>query len=132
VAAPESYELNSTSSLSLAQSTVMDIPIPAKRLNIHVQDPGGNPVSNVSFRTPAPGPWNEGLTLGTLQARGESFYNSPAVVTDVSGNATLWLFPNGYVISALPPEGSPFATPYYGVNLTDDTYVTITLSTPVG
>ena len=111
---PQNYYMQSTSALALAQSTVMDIPLPLKRVAIHVQDQAGNPVAGVQVSTSSTGAGN--LTLGTLPAYGYSYYPNwgQQVVTNPSGDLTLWLFPstpgNPYEsFSFIPPPESGFA-----------------------
>jgi hypothetical protein len=115
--APHYYYLFGSSSLTLTQNTVMDIPIPAKRVGLHVQDPAGNPVAGVRVNTS--GPNIPDLPLGTLLASGSTvYYDSDPAVTDAAGDATMWLFataPDGdqysrYAITAVAPPGSPFAS----------------------
>src|SRR5437868_8600526 len=82
----------------------MDITIPAKRVNIHVQDPSGNPVAGVKIQTDNQ-PGSSNLTLGTLSGHGDSWYSSP-LTTNASGDIVFWLFPTSYDFSAIPPTGS--------------------------
>jgi hypothetical protein len=133
VNAPVEYYMNSYSILSLGQNTVMDIPLPAKRVDVHVQNPQGNPVADVLITTT--GSTNY-LTLGTLSAMGRSlypsYYFSTQVRTNADGNATLWLFPNNpaqpYIITATPPPETDYTiTNLHEVNITADTQVTIEL-----
>ena len=137
VNAPREYFLIGQSSLSLTESTIMDIPLPAKRVDVHVQDPAGYPVPDVDITTNDV--LNYSLAIGTLPARGYSYYPyyRPPAMTDASGNATLWLFPSPpggatYVLTADPPSGSGFATTSLpDVAVTEDTSLTITLVVPV-
>ncbi|HEX8721879.1 MAG TPA: carboxypeptidase regulatory-like domain-containing protein [Pyrinomonadaceae bacterium] len=136
--APHYYSLYSTSSLTLTQNTVMDIPIPAKRVGLHVQDPDGNPVAGARVNTS--GPNIHALTLGTLPAQGTTIYfDSDPAVTDAAGDAVMWLFPtdpldaaSSYTLTAVPPGGSDLATTSVpNVTFTTDTSVNITLAAPV-
>jgi len=130
--APPSYELRATSTLSLTESTIMDIPLPEHSVSVHVQDPAGNPVADVGITTNYVN--NPNLTLGTLPASGSSSYpysHAPAI-TNVSGDTTLWLFPtppgSTYTLTANPPPGSGLAfTSLSGVSVIADISVTITL-----
>jgi hypothetical protein len=111
---PQGHSRYSTSNLFLTQNTVMDIVISAKRVNVHVQDPAGNPVGNVNITTNFP--WTYSLTLGTLSAYGRGGYSSP-ITTDANGDAVLWLFPtdpNGekYTFTASPPAETNYLTFY--------------------
>ena len=118
VNAPQYYELKK-SNYSLTQNTTLDITVPAKKLDIHVQDPQGVAVNNAAIQATHPCGWGclanvDGLSIGggITDARGESLYGyiDPAPVTDSSGNVTLWLFPNNfdksYDIAATPPSGN--------------------------
>lgn len=136
--APHYYSLYSTSALTLTQNTVMDIPIPAKRVSLHAQDPAGNPAAGVGINTRGPNILD--LPLGTLPAQGTSIYfDSDPAVTDVAGDATMWLFPtdprdaaSSYTLTAVPPAGSDLATTSVpNVTFTTDTSVNITLAAPL-
>jgi protocatechuate 3,4-dioxygenase beta subunit len=136
--APHYYSLSSSSALTLTQNTVMDIPIPAKRVSLHVQDPAGNPVAGAGVNTR--GPNTPVLTLGTLPASGTTIYfDSDPAVTDAAGEATMWLFAtnpsdttSSYTLTAVPPAGSDLATTSVpDVTFTTDTHVNITLAAPL-
>jgi hypothetical protein len=111
LAIPYGYTLYSDSAVTITTDTDLgDIILPAKRVDVHVQDPAGNPVPNVMVGTNAPS--NNDLMIGNIPARGHSSYPWYFPKTDASGNATLWLFPTStgsYAISATPPTGAPFA-----------------------
>ena len=132
---PAMYAVGTDSPITLAESTVMDIPLPLKRVTIHVQDPGGNPVKDVTLASTYS--FNENLMLGTVPARGYS-YENPAihiVSTDDNGNAVLWLFPNApdakYVLTATPPPESPFVTfNVHNVDVTSDLQMVVVLQSP--
>lgn len=64
--APRDYYLYS-SSFSVTQDTTLVLPLPAKKVTVHVQDATGDPVANVVVSTNQP---NNNLTLGSLSARG--------------------------------------------------------------
>lgn len=121
IRAPGYYTFqNNSLSLSLTQSTLMNITLPVKRVTVRVQDPGGFPVPNVTISTTDP--YNYNLSLGTLPAYGYSYYSAGrGLKTDSNGEATLWLFPATYIITATPPAGSPFA-PFHveNVSITSD------------
>ncbi|GAB4456799.1 MAG: hypothetical protein Kow0031_37870 [Anaerolineae bacterium] len=112
--APQNYYFYSTSSLAFTQSTVLDLPLPAKRVDVHVQDPAGNAVPNVDLTTSQP--YNS-FNVASFQAYGYSgYFSGPGpeeTSTDAAGNATLWLFPTTsnqlYTISAFPSSSSPYA-----------------------
>ena len=135
VNAPRRYELYNKywegSTLSLTQSTIMDIPLPEHKVSVHVQDPAGNPVANVGITTNDV--YNESLTLVTLPAVGYSYYpywQLPAT-TDANGDVELWLFttPLGgetYTLTADPE--SPFATfNVYDVAVVSDMTIIVVL-----
>ena len=77
--------------------------MPAKQLDVHVQDPAGNPVPGV--RILALRATNDNLSLAGFAASGSS---SADRTSNAAGNSSLWLFPATYTINAYPPTGSPF------------------------
>ncbi|MFO7540683.1 MAG: carboxypeptidase-like regulatory domain-containing protein, partial [Chloroflexota bacterium] len=111
VNAPWYYVIRTTQfDFSLIEDTYLDLTLPVKRVEVHVQDPTGNPVANVGITTN--GPNNPNLSLADLSASGWSYYGSPQF-TNAEGNVTLWLFSTHttpYAFTATPPEGTPFAT----------------------
>ena len=112
LAIPQGYQLVAFG-YSLTQNTVLDITIPAKRVDVHVQDTPGNPVSNIELVTNNAFS-SGGLTMGgnITNAYGDSVYVSPVPKTDGLGNATLWLLPNSssaLTITATPPSGSIYS-----------------------
>jgi hypothetical protein len=48
---PHYYDYYSSTPLALTQSTVMDLPLPLKRVSLHVQDAAGRPQGNVAVST---------------------------------------------------------------------------------
>ncbi len=108
-AVPLGYQLIS-SNYSINQNTVLDITIPAKRVDIHVQNSSGNAISNVKLTTNNPASSNLPLSTNLIANYGDSVYPNPGVTTNASGNATLWLFPATFDITATPPSGSGYAT----------------------
>ncbi|MEK7993829.1 MAG: carboxypeptidase-like regulatory domain-containing protein, partial [Planctomycetota bacterium] len=130
--APAYYYLWATAPLSLTTSTTMNIIVPAKRVRVHVQDTSGLAVANVTLTTNDS--YNPNLQLGTLPAYGSSSYPSWVTppVTNASGDADLWLYPNGpyntYTFTASPPPGSPFVTfNVYDVAFASDITVVVVL-----
>ena len=108
---PYSYQLVLPDK-SYSQSTIRDIRIPAKRVDIHVQDDLHAPVSNVTLTVANDTIEQNDLPVGAgVTANGHNGYYSTNVVTDGSGNATMWLFPgtNKYTFIAIPPNGSIYA-----------------------
>jgi protocatechuate 3,4-dioxygenase beta subunit len=133
--APASYSIQSSGTLSLTQNKVMDIPLTVYSIALHVQDINGSPVSNIKISTNAP---SETAPIGTVTntSASSSYSNSAGLVTDASGNATLWLFPtsfgNNYTITGTPPTGSSFTTTSIsGVTLTANSQQTLTMKAPV-
>jgi protocatechuate 3,4-dioxygenase beta subunit len=140
---PQRYELIKDN-YSLTESTLLDITVPAKRVDLHVQDASGNPVTNVQLKA---GESNyqfnyindNGLPIGgNVNASGRSHYGYTAggPTTDASGNVTLWLLPTNsshtYTFIATPPSGSNFTTTSLNnVPLTSDSNLTITMQQPV-
>lgn len=109
--APGRYTLT-VPNYSLSQSTIINFTPPSKKVDIHVQDANGNPVSNTKLQIPTV--TISGLSIGSnLTASGSDDYGVggfPQPQTNASGDATLWLFPNTsstpYSITATPPTGS--------------------------
>jgi hypothetical protein len=139
-AAPQIYHLT-TEPFTVSGNQVINLAIPATRLDVHVQDSNGNPIANVGLT--AVGPINCSLTFGPTTACGQSqyFYNRPGPgepapafgVTDASGNLTLWLFatPAGdtYDLAATPMADSGFtATNVAGQALTADATLVVVLN----
>ncbi len=134
---PQSYFID-VAQYSLTQDTIADFTIPAKKVNIHIQDSVNNAISNVAIKTqPADTNVNNNLSIGAgiTNASGQSSYGSNGIMptTDSSGNTTIWLFPNDpnirtYSIVATPPNGSSFGSATISnVTVTDTTYETFTL-----
>ena len=97
--------------LSVTQNTVMDINLPLKRVDVHVQDPMGDPVSGVLVDvSPTYYYSSSNLNIGAITVQyGRS---TSTLTTDASGDATAWLFPSSnsnYNFTATPPSGTPFA-----------------------
>ena len=136
---PTSYFINTVNPISLSQSLTLDLPLPFRRVDVHVQDPGGTPVPNVALAALTGGCYTTGMTLGTFPAGGRTDYSltNNAIVTSASGDATFWLFPTSpscrsYTITAKPPTGSPYATTSLsGTTVTSDMTLPITLATPI-
>jgi protocatechuate 3,4-dioxygenase beta subunit len=137
--APQSYNLSK--SYSLSKNTILDIVLPAKKINIHVQDSSANPVNNVGLKAYSNGGAHGILTMGggITDASGGSSYGqsgSPSPVTDSSGNVILWLFPTDtslpYTLTVIPPSGSLFqSTTVSNILASSDTNFTVTLPQPV-
>ncbi|HSW96630.1 MAG TPA: malectin domain-containing carbohydrate-binding protein [Candidatus Saccharimonadales bacterium] len=128
------------SNYSLTQSTMVDLIIPAKKVDFHVQDASGNSVSGVTIKASLAGGLTQNLSIGgSITAAGESSYGvtgTTTAVTDTSGNTTVWLTPTGsstsYTFVATPPNGSgQVTTTVSNVTFTSDTQQTITLPQPV-
>ena len=96
--------------LNLNQDTVLDITIPGLDVQVHVQDPSGNPIANAVINAVA--------TPGTPQSLNTSSGLMPftidrvrdAQLTDSAGNAVMQLLPGdspaNYRFSVTPPFGS--------------------------
>lgn len=104
---------------SLTQSTILDITLPLKKVDLHVQDASGNPINGVKITTDSSvfHQNSQGLSIGgdITNASGNGEYGSQGstnAITDESGNVTLWLFANNngstYTFVATPPNGSGF------------------------
>ncbi len=132
--APQLYNL--AFSYSITQNTTLDITIPAKKVDIHVQDASNNPVRDVEIRTSRTStsvvlPINGGTSVGGYSAYGLSIFGSPVTgpKTDDSGNVTLWLLPGSpFTITATPPSGSNYLqTTLFNIAISSDTQTTVIL-----
>jgi hypothetical protein len=135
-ALPQYYTIwSSTPGLSLTGNLTRDLELPLKRVTVQVKAPGGTGVPNVTLTTNYP--TNCALPLADLTTCGYSAYWWGGLTTDADGKATLWLLPtesadasHTYVITAAPPEGTPFATTAFpDIAITTQTDLTLTLST---
>ncbi|MGH3129877.1 MAG: carboxypeptidase regulatory-like domain-containing protein, partial [Gaiellaceae bacterium] len=136
---PQNYQLQTHSpALSLTQDTVLDLPLPVHRVDVHVQDAAGNPVAGVDIAASILGGsfcCSNITVAGFTFETAWSYYGSP--MTDASGDALLWLFrgPSGgsfpYNFTASPPAGSLFKPTTVAATVTGDTLVTITLTESV-
>lgn len=115
---------------SLNQDTTnLNITLPFKKVDIHVEDSSNNGVGAVSVSTDNPALDNVGIGSG-LTARVTSNY-SPGKATNQSGDVTLWLFNNTYNFTATPPTGSNYYTTSTSKTISSDTNFTIVLLQPV-
>lgn len=146
VAAPQFYTLNS-GPFALSTSQAIDFQLPVRRVDVHVQDSAGAAVANVGLSTSLVNNCDLplGPSVGGCGASNFTFSGPGAgAVTDANGNVTLWLFPTPpaspdpavvttYLFTATPPSGSGYAsTNLSGVEVGDNTNITITLSAPIG
>ena len=109
--APNGYTLTTKDiPLTLTESMVLDLPLPCKRVAIHIQDSNGNPIPNTKVEVN--NPTNYDLHVGSFSAYGNSHYLTYPAVTNARGDAVLWLFPTSkvtsYTITITPPAGTPF------------------------
>ena len=129
---PGAYDL-SFSGYSLTQDTIQNFTLPGRQVSVHVQGGSNNPVSGVALTTSG-GPTN-GVDVGGYTANGFDAYstsNGPVPTTDANGNATLWLFPGSYSITATPASGSVYAaTTVSNITVTSDMSQGISLQQPV-
>ena len=126
------YEFYISTLYSINQSTQVDIVLPVRQLNVHVQDSSGNSLQNIHLNTNSPPTQFTIPGLGSVSGYSDSFDN-----TNTSGNSILWLFPtsgtssaNLYTITASPLDTSlPFSTTLISnVNLTDSSSLIITMN----
>jgi protocatechuate 3,4-dioxygenase beta subunit len=142
---PQYYDVT-VSNYPLTQSTVLDITLPFKQVQVHVQDSLLAPIGNTHVTALNPiGPGTpanfNSLSIGggITNASGASEYGTlgnTAPETDSSGNLTLWLFPNNgsqkYSFTANPPSGSSYQSLVLAnVVVSNDVDLTITLQRPV-
>jgi carboxypeptidase family protein/thrombospondin type 3 repeat protein len=141
-AAPQFYSVN-TAAFDVTESQTINLTLPLKRLDVHVQDGAGNAIANVGLS--AFGPSNCALNVGTLTACGNSqyFYSRPGPgeppapfgATNASGDLSLYLFPttpaspDKYSLTATPLADSGFEeVSVAGVELINDATLVIVLS----
>lgn len=112
-AAPGYLYLYGQDAITIAADRELDLPLPVHRIDVHVQDPGGVAVENVALTSG--GVWTSDLAMAGMHFYGQSEYPTwiqPALKTDASGNAVMWLYPTpagtSYSITATPPAGLPF------------------------
>lgn len=114
---PQFYRIT-IDNFSVTQSQVLDITLPFKKVDVHIQNTSGDPVSGIRVdATTTTGLANSALSIGggITNAVGDSRYGYtlPGPNTDASGNVTLWLLANSsnksYTIKALPPSGSIYS-----------------------
>jgi hypothetical protein len=108
---PQWYNIEVSYALTQSLSN-LNLTVPAKRLDIHIQDPSGNPVSNVGVKATPVHASITNLSLNPLlpPARGSDHYDTTFFKTNVSGDVTLWLLPNkSYTLTAVPPAGGIYS-----------------------
>ncbi|MGH7204523.1 MAG: carboxypeptidase regulatory-like domain-containing protein, partial [Candidatus Levyibacteriota bacterium] len=118
---PSQFEIGNAiysadSPYNLTQTSTENITLPLKQINVHIQDQTGAAVSNVQLKSNYPVTTSQ-LTLSNdiSNGTGSSGYTSNYPVTDSSGNATLWLLPSNYNITATPQTGGTI----YQINLSN-------------
>ncbi len=113
---PQAYRLE-VRNYSINQSTILDMTIPAKKVDVHVQNAQSDPVPNVAVAVQGTGDNSTIVSLGSINAvsiQSSYGYGSPVPVTDSSGDTqSLWLTQTGplYSFTATPPNGSAY-TPF--------------------
>ena len=108
VNAPQNY-LMEFRDYALTQDTVQDFHIPFKKIDLHVQNSANEPISGIGITVPNAGGGSFPMDGINAVYPLMTAYQSP-VVTDASGDATLWVLPNTiYSITATPPEGSIYS-----------------------
>ncbi len=127
----DSWNFHLTSDpFEITQNMTLDL-APFRRVNVHVVDANGQPVAGAGLAASGGG----SMTIGGVSFSGSGYYSYDpslyvnSVVTDASGNATLSLLPGGNTLTAYPPAGSGLPSKSLSVNITDDTSLTIRLST---
>ncbi len=140
--APQEYKItNFSSATEFTQNTTLNLTVPAVKVDVHVQDAAGSPISNSEINTSPNGTINNGTLVigeGITNASGGSIYgnNAPGPKTDINGNVTLWLLPTDttskYNIIAKTPAGSTFTTTTLSnISITGNTQKTVTMNQPV-
>ncbi|HEY0601652.1 MAG TPA: carboxypeptidase regulatory-like domain-containing protein [Herpetosiphonaceae bacterium] len=129
--APGGYSLTTKiTPLTLTENMVLDLPLPFKRVVVHVQDSRGNPAANTKIEVSNPNNFN--LDLGSFAAYGNSHYLTYPAFTNARGDAVLWLFPTdrltSYTFTITPPAGTPFGIfTVSNITVTEDKYEMIVL-----
>jgi len=112
------------------QDTQFDITLPARQVGVHVQDATNSPVAGVKIT--ASGNVSNFAVGSYTTSNTQVSYSENGPTTDTSGNATLWLFPGTYQLTATPPVSSNYAsTSMPGVVIANDAQQTIILPQPV-
>lgn len=133
-AAPDYFIIGSVR-VRVDASTTLDLTLPARRVDVHVQDSSGQPVEGATVTVGDV--YNPSLSLGPVSGVGYSRYMD-GVATDANGDAVLWLFPTHepprfglYTITAHPPAGSSLTTTgLENVAVVTDTAVTVVMAAP--
>jgi hypothetical protein len=134
---PAIFGLSAQTPIALNESRILDVPLPLKRVSVHVQDLLGSAVQNVGLTTNSS--YYPDQEIGGVIFGMSSYYpySWPPAYTDVNGNVDLWLFPSNaswgnYVVTAAPPEGNPYAiTSVHDVEVTTDRSLIIVLAEAV-
>jgi hypothetical protein len=103
---PDNYAITISNSYSLSNDTSFNITLPFKKVSMLVQGQVDEPLSNVKV-TSADSQWSG--SIGQYASTGYSEYTHP-VITNSSGQATLWLLPSSYEFVATPPSDSHYGT----------------------
>ncbi len=114
----------------ITQNMTLDF-APFKRVNVQVVDGNGQPVAGAGLAAGGGGRITEGgisFSVSSSYVYNPSVYVN-SVVTDSSGYATVSLFPSSNTITVYPPAGSGLPSKSLSVNITDDTSLTVRLST---
>ncbi len=135
--APASYQIIKENFL-IDESILLDVTLPVKRVDVHVENATGSPIENILIATEGNNIYQPNLSIGgnISDATGYSSYNSPLSKTDEHGNAILWLFPSTsgtpYSLIAIPPNNSGYpSTIQSNIYVLNDMPVTITLPNSV-
>jgi hypothetical protein len=132
VSVPKEFNIR-VDGYELDQTTILDLTLPTKKVDIHTQDSSNTSVGGVNIEVSLPpGVQIQNIPLGNgLIASGTNAYSGTSVTTNSSGDATLWLFANdvnnSYAIVATPPSGSIYV-PFVLDNLVVTGYQTEIIS----
>ncbi len=119
--------------LAITANKTVDYQLALKKLELHVQNSSG--VSLANAKVQFDGFITQQLEIANTQAFGSSSYRD-GVVTDSSGNVTLWLFPTNtqdgsYNIVIYPPEESDYTMGILdNFEIESDTSRTVVLQSP--
>ncbi|MEI7557236.1 carboxypeptidase-like regulatory domain-containing protein [Candidatus Chlorohelix sp.] len=107
------YSFSANSLLNITQNTTLNLPLPFKKIDVHLIGSDSNPVGQVDLYANAY--YIDNLTVGSLSGYASCYWQWH---TDVNGFATLWLLPGTYSFSLNPVGNYPPA--YQTVVVSED------------
>jgi hypothetical protein len=108
---PQQFALSGPT-LSFNQDTVLDMTIPGINVQVHVQDPAGNPIANAAVNATAPTGIQQSVSTSQGLLPFTLIHASDQSFTDSAGNAVIHVLPGDsptdYQFNVAPPFGSGF------------------------